>query len=228
MAKKQTRKQMLKEPDEFLTFSQRMMVWTLEHKVYVAGVLGGLFALILIVSGVQYFSERAENRASAMLEDVVDVYETTAESEGPEAAYQRVKDDFQELLDEYAGRDAGKLARTTYANAAYRAGDFDTALEQYRMALDAFDNEPGVRNMILSGIAYAYEGKGDTGNAINYFEQIASGTSTVLKAEALFNLGRLYDQTGNTEKSRNMYENLIADYPDSIYIDMAKERMVGS
>jgi len=43
----------------------------------------------------------------------------------------------------------------------------------------------------------------------------------------LFNLALLYGATGNTEKSRAFYEQLLADFPASMYKDLVKEKISG-
>ena len=48
-----------------------------------------------------------------------------------------------------------------------------------------------------------------------------------MRAEALYNLGWLYDKLGQTEKSKEAYNKIVSEHPDFIYIDLVKERMSG-
>jgi len=225
MAKKKTRKQLLKEPDEFLTFTQSLMRYVLEHKVQIAAGLGVLFAIVIVVSGVLYFSEKAENRAFAMMNSAMERFNTLSEEEGPEKAYAAVNQEFQTILEKYSNKDGGKLARIAYGDIAFEAKAYDRAIELYETALRDANSYPSLRNFILAGLAYSYEGNGDLASAVRYFEMITSGTNSLMKAEAFFNLGRIYAEMGKPEKSARAYETLIADYPDATYIDLAKERV---
>lgn len=225
MAKKKTRKQLLKEPDEFLTFSHRLMRFVLEHKVQIAGGLGVLFALVIVVTGVRYFSEKAENKAFAMMNKGMENYDALSEKEGPEKAYQAVGDEFQTILKKYSDKDGGKLARIAYGDIAYKAGDFDKAVQLYDQALGDAADLPSLKNLLLSSLAYSYEGKGDLASAVRYLEMITSGSNSLMKAEAFFNLGRIYAEMGESEKSNQAFETLVADYPDATYIDLVKERL---
>ena len=225
MAKKKTRKQLLKEPDEFLTFSQSLVRYVLEHKAQIAAGLGILFVIVIVVSGVLYFSEKAENRAFAMMNRGMERYRALSEEKGPEEAYQAVNEDFRAILDKYSNKDGGKLARIAYGDIAFEAGDYDNAIALYETALRKVDSYPSLKNLILASLGYSYEGKGDLASAVQYFEMIADGADTLMKPEAFFNLGRIYAEMGKPEESGQAYEKLISDYPDAIYIEMVKERM---
>jgi TolA-binding protein len=48
-----------------------------------------------------------------------------------------------------------------------------------------------------------------------------------MKDEALFNLGRLYAAMGENEKSTAAFKKIVSDYTDSIYIELARERVSG-
>ncbi len=225
--KRVTRKQLLKEPDEFLTFSRRLLLFVLENKVKIATGLGAFFAVIIVFSGIQYFSDRAEDKAFALIGQGVDKYETLLKDDGPEKAYTDVQSDFQLILDKYSEKNAGKLARIIYADICYNAGNADKAIELYDKAIQEVENDASFKNLVLSGLAYAHEAKKDYKTAIRYFETIANGNDPLMKDEAFFNLGRLYAETGEGEKSMNAFKTIVSDYTDSLYLELAKERVAG-
>lgn len=223
--KKQSRKELLKEPDEILTFSRRLFAFAVTHRVQLLSALGVIFAITLIVSGVQFYAERQEAEAFRLLKEGREEYRTLASESSPAEAYAAVQDHFESLISAYGNRDGGKLARLAFADMAYEADDPDTAVELYTQALEDFGDDPSLRNLVLSGLAYAYEGQGDPEAAVRYFEQIASGTGSAMKSDALFQLGRLYAEMGQSEKSRETYERLLEDDPDFLYADLVKERL---
>ena len=132
--------------------------------------------------------------------------------------------DFEQILEKYSDKVGGKLARVTFANICYNGGEPDKAIALYEKALNDFD-EPFYKDLILSGLGYAYEQKGAIEKAAEYFEKIIAGNNPVLKSDAFYNLGRLYAALGNIEKSNTAYQKIISDQSDSIYIDLVKERV---
>ncbi len=229
MAKKKrmTRKQLLKEPDEFLTFSRRQFRFVMEHTREASIVLGVFFAIIIVISGIRYFSDKAEDKASALLGKSMIKYETAMKDSSSEKAYAEVEPDFHKILKEYSGKDAAKMARIVYAGICYDADDPDKAIELYSEATEDFGDNPSFRNIILSGLGYAYEKKKDYKTAVTYFEKISKGSDLLLKDEAFFNLGRLYAELGDTEKSADAFRKIVSDYSDSMYVELAKEKIAG-
>ncbi|MDL2123336.1 MAG: tetratricopeptide repeat protein [Deltaproteobacteria bacterium] len=188
--------------------------------------VGVIFAIIIVCSSVYYYSDRAESKASVMLANSLAKYEKIKTEQGAVKAYQEVANDFNQIIENNWGKDSAKIARVMYANICYNAGDFDTATELYNKALSDFENNPFVKNLILSGLAYSKEGKKDYNTAAKYLEMIMSGSNDANKDETLFNLGRLYAEMGNKNKSIEAFNKIISDYKNSSYLEIAKEKIL--
>ncbi len=225
--KKVTRKQLLKEPDEFLTFSSKMFNYAMANKKTLIGIFSGILLLLIVFAAVQYVGYRSENRASALFSEAWSRYEVALEDTDPVKAYNEVDRDFQDLLADYGNTEAGKLGRVMYAHIAYEAGESDRAVRLYETALPSFKGDPALENLVLSGLGYACEQQNAHEKSVLYFERIVAGESPVLKSEAYFNLGRIYNLLDNAEKSRKAYETIVSDYADSIYADLVKEQLAG-
>ena len=225
--KKMTRKELLKKPDEFLTFSAKMLNYALENKSKLAVVLGGIVVLVMIISVIRYVSIKAGENALVQLEQSTVKYEELEKEKGAEKAYLDVKADFQQIMDKYSGKNGGKLARIVFANICYKGGDSDKAIELYKEALRDFNNNPSLKSFILNGLGYAHEKKKDYKASAKYFEMIASGSDSIMKDEAFFNLGRIYAEMAEKEKSMEAYKKVVSEYEDSIYINLAKEKVPG-
>ena len=53
----------------------------------------------------------------------------------------------------------------------------------------------------------------------------AGSSDPVIKAEAFFNLGRLYADVGQSDKSVDAFKKIVSDYSDSIYFKLAQEKV---
>lgn len=229
MAKKvkKTRKELLKEPDEFITLTGKLIRFATDHKTKLTYGLGIILALAIIISGMRFFSIRAENKASALLAQSMTEYSSLQANKKPEEVYTAVSGSFQNILKKYGTKGSGKLARLIYANICYDAGHYQQAIDLYNTSLEDFANHPMIRHQVLSSLGYAYEQKKEYATAISYFEKITSSPDQGLQGEALYNLGRLYSKLGQPEKSKEAYNKLVSDYPDFIYIELVKERIAG-
>lgn len=220
-----TRKQLLKEPDQFITFSGKLIAFGRSNLKIILITTGILFSLLLALVTARQISHRNENRASARVEKAVAKYSTAIQDTNPQTAYDRVKTDFADIFDEYGSKNAAKIARIIYGDISYNAGDADTAIAMYTHALDDFDQSPAVKNIVLSGLAYAFVLKAEYPRAIHYFEMISTNNEKTLKSGALFNLGWLYEASGEKEKGAAMYQQLLTDFPESMYGDLVKEKV---
>ena len=227
--RKKNRKELLKEPDEFMTLSGKLIGFAVAYKNQLTYGLGIILALAIIISGIRFFSIRAENKASALLEGSLIEYKSLRTDKKPDAVYDAVSGGFQNILQKYAGKNTAKIARLIYANICYDAGKYEQAINLYNTSLKDFETHPMIHSQILSSLGYAYEQQNDYSTAVDYFEKIstAAGPGQNLKDEALYHLGRLYNKLGQPEKSKAAYQKILSDYPDFIYIDMVKEQISG-
>jgi tetratricopeptide (TPR) repeat protein len=225
MAKKRvTRKELLKEPDEFMTFTGKLIQFVRTYQQYILYGTGALILTVLVVSGLRYYRGWQEGKAYASLEKAISAYTATG-AEGknlPDA-----KQNFQAVIDEYAGYNGGKIARVMYANICYELGDFDSAIEAYQKALEDYAGQPSLKTFIQSSIGYSYQGKQNFQAAADQFEAMVSDPVVYMKDEALYNLGILYAKLGKMDKSREAFQKILSDYADSSYIEMVKEQLAG-
>ena len=76
-----------------------------------------------------------------------------------------------------------------------------------------------ISNIIICGLGYSYAGKKDYETAKTYFRQLATGNSEIMKEEAIFNLGLIYDSLGDKTKSLENYNKIISSDNSMLYKD---------
>jgi TolA-binding protein len=222
-----TRKQLLKEPDQFITFSGKLIAFGQSNIKTILISAGIIVALLLGLATTRQVSNRNENKASELVESTMAKYSAALQDTDPKTAYDRVKDDFSGVFDKYGSKNAVKIARILFGDISYKAGDADTAIAMYKQALNEINQSPALKNIILSGLGHAYVLKKEYNQSIRYFEMISAESETTLKSDALFNLAWLYAATGEKDKSTALYKQLLADFPDTMYGDLIREQVNG-
>jgi tetratricopeptide (TPR) repeat protein len=225
--KKITRKQLLKEPDEFMNLSAKFISLAFEYKKQIMVATCIVIGLVALGVILHFLSVRAETKAFALFDRSLKSFGAQLEQQGPAKALEAVENDFETLLTRYSGKNAAKLGRIVIANLYYNSDRTDEAITLLQKAQEDFRGQAFYQNLVLSGLAYAYEKKKNYDEAIKYFEMIANGSDPVLKDTAVFNLGLLYGLTGEGEKSQAAFNAIINDYADSIYYPLAKEKIAG-
>lgn len=226
--RKISRKELVKEPDEFITLTGQVIHWARENtRPLIYGVCI-FFGAILLISAYRFYSAHQRDNASALLSQTRSAYQEALQADqDPAKALAAVKPQFERLVDEYGSWSAGQLGRVLFAHAALVANAPDEAIALYKTALDDFKADPTVTASILNGLAGACMQKGDSAAAIGYLERLVAGSGKMLKDTALFQLGTLYKAVGQEEKSRQTFQQLSTDYPDSVYANIAKEKAAG-
>ena len=228
MAKKKrvTRKQLLKEPDEFLTFSAKAIRFVSDNKKPVFGVMIGVVVVALAFAGFRYFSNLSERKAYAMFEQGRLNY--LAEISGGKTApdQEKATEQFEKVIREYPSTDAARFSLLVYADMSYHRGDYQKAIELYEKALGAFSGEGSIQKLILGGLAYAYEAEKNYKSAAGYFERITDTQDEFMKADACYNLGRIMEAMNNQEKALGAYNKVVQAYPDSVGFQIAKEKVL--
>ncbi|NVM22449.1 MAG: tetratricopeptide repeat protein [Desulfobacterales bacterium] len=228
MAKKKrvTRKQLLKEPDEFLTFSAKAIQFAAYNRRSISFALVGLVIACLAFGVFKYFSNLSERRAYSVFEQGLVHYLAQA-SVGKSPHFQQMAiEKFEEVLKRYPSTSAGELSLLLRANMSYDEGSYDKAIELYQKALGAFSEEGVLRKLVWNNLGYAYEGKKDYSAAAQCFEKITEPEGEFMKADAYFNLARMHEAMGNRQKAIEAYNKVADDYPGSVNFQICKEKVL--
>jgi len=226
-AKKKTRKELLKEPDEFLTLSSRALNWFAQHKKEINGAVLAVLAIAVLVSGYVFYVNQQEAKAASLLAQALDKLDRLGAGKPTPKTVQDVAEDFRRVFNDYGSRSNGSIARLIYANLCYQAGDYQQAADLYKASLPRFADQPLVHFQILKSLGYTYEALKDPATAVAYFEQAQSAGDKSLQDDVLFLLGDLYDRMGQKEKSADAFKRILSDHPESVYASLARRRVNG-
>jgi len=226
-AKKKTRKELLKEPDEFLTLSSRALNWFAQHKKEINGAVLAVLAMAVLVSGYVFYVNQQEAKAASLLAQALDKLDRLGAGKPTPKTVQDVSEDFRRVFNDYGSRSNGSIARLIYANLCYQAGDYQQAADLYKASLPRFADQPLVHFQILKSLGYTYEALKDPATAVAYFEQAQAAGDKGLQDDVLFLLGDLYAQMGQEEKSVDAFKRILSDHPESVYASLARRRVNG-
>jgi predicted negative regulator of RcsB-dependent stress response len=219
------RKRELEAPDEFLTFSRKLLQWILTHKMQMGFFVTVFFLIVIGLSAMTYYSKKTENEASLLVSKSIDKYHIILQDKGVENAFEDVEKEFEMIIERYSGKQSGKFARLFFANICFNAGKYDKAIEQYNLLLKDSKGQHAVRNLILSSLGYSYTQQKDYNTAVTYFEMITSDPEGTRKDEAFFNSGILYAELGKNDESKAAFQKVIDDYKDSMYFELVTEKI---
>ena len=226
MAKKKiTRKELLKNEDEFISLSARASQYILAHAKTIKYLLYGLAIIAIIVLGGSLYYKHLNKKALATYNTAYKALVGNASPETSEEDLQKSIEEFERLIKDYGWTKMATLAIPQLAYLKFDQGKFDEAISLYQTYLEKEKSNTIYRSMAYFGLAAAYEARGNYQSAINALEQVSKGKNDFLKEEALFSMGRLYDLSGQTKRSQEVFKEFIGRFKDSPLLPLAKSHL---
>ncbi len=213
------RKKELEQLDPFQENLLKVMAFVKEFKKQLVLIGGAVVLVALVFSGIMYSFQRAENKADALAAEAIKKY---AKANDPEKGYLETEADFKVIFTEYANTNAGKLAKIQFAKICYEASKFDQSRQYYEEALQVFENNELIKNLILASLGHVCIAGKEFNEAKDYFLEIEKGKTDLLKDEAKFSLAMLDEASENMVESKKMYEKIMTEHENSMYTAIAK------
>jgi tetratricopeptide (TPR) repeat protein len=210
-------KKKLKEPDEFITLTERAYLFVTQHAKSIAGGAGIVLVLLVAFFFVQKWNERNEGNAYKTLTSAIETYQMVSSPyrEGSPEEYKKVLERFDEIITKFSGTSSGKLAVLYKGNIHFRLGEFDEAIKSYESYLEKAGKEKLYRGFAMEGLGYSYEGKRGYEQAINAYQKLIDLGESFQLANAHLGMGRCYEKMGKTREALEHYRSFINASPKS-------------
>lgn len=216
------RKKELEQLDPFQENLLKVMAYVKEFKKQLVLIIGAVVLVALVFSGIMYSLQKAENTADILVTEALKKY---AKANDSQKGFLETEADFKVIFTEYANTNAGRLAKVQYAKICYEASKFDQSYEYYKESLQLFENDELIKNFLLASLGHVCIARKEYDEAKDYFLKIEKGKTDLLKDEARFSLAMLNEASGDTGESKKLYEKIVTDHEDSMYISIAKGKI---
>jgi tetratricopeptide (TPR) repeat protein len=216
------RRKELEELDPFQENLLKVFEYIKTYKKQLLFIAFGFVAVIVIFSVVILNIKSSGNKASLLLNETLTKYTKTKD---PKKAYLAVENDFSKLFEDYSNTSAGKMAKIKFAKICYDASNYQKAYDLYKEALADFKSDTAIETLILSSLGRTCLSLENYKEAELYFEKITKKDGSLLKDEALFNLGMIAEKSGKKDASDDFYKKIVAEYPESLYKSLAQNKI---
>ena len=204
---KKITKRKLKEPDEFITLTQRTLLFIGAHDKTV--VTAGIIVLVIVLGIVFYqmWDRKKEADAGQKLSAAMEMYQRVSSPyrEGSPSEYKTALGGFDDVIKQYPGTSSGKFSLLYKGNIHFKLGELDEAIKAYQAFLEKAGKETLYRLFGLEGLGYAYEGKKEYAKAIDAYQQIVAMGETFQLGDARLSLGRCYERLGKNQEALENY-----------------------
>ena len=224
--KKISRKELLKSPDEFLTFSEKVYEFIKTNsKQVVTGVIVAVM-LILVVIGITSYRKYSISQAVTAYSKAAEALSSNQPLDD-QTALQTVEK-LEKFVADYSGTGPAHYALMDLGPLYFQLKDYKKAEKSLLAFLDGADadRDKHFKPAVLSSLAYIYEAQGDFAKAAARWEEVIALPGEMLKEEAYKALGRDYQALGENEKARKSYSTFLEKFPTSPDSLLAEAKLV--
>lgn len=204
-------KKKLKEPDEFISFTEKTYQFIAHHSKSIA--MGGIIVLLLVLSLFFYqrWEAKNEGQASQFFNLAVETYQMVSapSREGLIQEYKNILGKFNEVIEKFPRTSYGQLSVLYQGNLHLRLGDFEEAIQSYNRFLQRAGKEKLYRSFALEGLGYSFEGKKDYEKAISAYQKILEIGEDFQKGNAYLGMGRCYEKLGKNKEALEQYRSFL-------------------
>lgn len=209
-----TRKELLRQPDQFITRSARIIEWA---EANASSILYGIGAVILagaLFGGWFAWQANRHHRAAALL------YEALSAGDYGDAMQNTQQLDLmvealQDLVRDYDRTSAAAQAYWHLGRLYFDRADYVAAVEAYEQARQRLsnNNQSTLMDALISlNMAYAEEAQEACVQALKNFQAVLQApTATWLRGEAYLGMGRCHEQSDAPEMAAEVYNRALSD-----------------
>jgi tetratricopeptide (TPR) repeat protein len=211
-------KKMLKEPDEFISLSQRAFFFIDHHLKQIA--IGGSIVLVLGVAIFLFYmwKNKQQDDANRRFALAVGAYQKTSSlfrEAGSADNDKETLEKFDEVAAKFPGTSSGRLALLYVGNIHLKSGDYEKAIKAYESFLEREGKEKMYRAFALEGLGYAYEGKKDFEKALAAYQKVTAMGEGFDRTSAYFSMGRCNEKLGKNKEALENYRTYLKLSPKS-------------
>jgi tetratricopeptide (TPR) repeat protein len=226
MAKKKvSRKELLKGPDEFQTFSSRAILFYKAHETLFSYIGGGIVILICVYLGINTYMKYINRKGQTAYNEAYYALPDKLNAEGGQGDLKRPIELFEKVKDKYGLSKASRLALPELARLRFREKKYDEAISLYNKYLADVRDNPPYEDLTMLALAACYEEKGDLTKAAELLQQLVDDPEFFFEEQAMLSLARVYRLSDQPEKSREILEEFTEKYDSSPFLPQVKAQL---
>jgi tetratricopeptide (TPR) repeat protein len=220
-------KKKLKEPDEFISFTDHAFRFISRHyrRIITGGVILGVLLGAFFL--FQKWEEKKEAEAYQLFSDALQLYQRVDSPYREESPgdYKSLMEKFDEIVTKFPRTSSGKLSLLYKGNLHLKLGKFDDAIKTYGTFLEKGGEEKFYRLSAMEGLGYAYEGKKEYEKAVKAYGKIAEMGEGLEAANAYLGEGRCYEKLGKKKEALECYKSFLNLAPKAMMANLVSERI---
>jgi tetratricopeptide (TPR) repeat protein len=215
--KRITRKELLKEPDEFLTTTGEVIRYARENPRRV--IAGSVVLVVCLVAAFGFYGYHRQqlSRSFDELDKAVRAYDALDQTTAPvpKETLSAALAQFDRVSKDYASLPAGQIAVLYSGHVLYKMEDYKAALERYERMQTTAMAKAGLGQLIAYHSAMTRLALKDYDQARALFTQLTTETDSPYRREAAVSIARIYELTGQHKEAAQAYRQYLKMFPEA-------------
>jgi tetratricopeptide (TPR) repeat protein len=211
LAKRKIKRKESKKPDEFITFSAKVLEWCGDNLRILSGIAGGFALILVIVGAVFVFQASRDAKATYLYQKALALYPTGSPGGNDPAEYAQATAALEEVQQRYGSSTVAKTALVDLGNICFEQGTYDRAILYYNDFLQRTKRTHPLRDQVLVSLGETYEAKESYEEALEIYQLLGKEGAPVYQAQAQLYLGRVYEAMGDKTKAMVHYDNYLKE-----------------
>jgi tetratricopeptide (TPR) repeat protein len=217
LVKRKIKRKELKKPDEFITFSAKILEWCSENLRIISGVIVGLALILVTVGAVFFFKASREAKATDLYQKALALYPKSSPGVNNPKEYAQAIAALEELQQRYGSTNVATTAILDLGNIYFEQGTYDKTILCYNDFLQRTNRAHPLHDQVLVSLGETYEAKESYEEALEIYQLLVKEGAPVYQGQAQLYLGRVYEAMGDKTKAMVHYDNYLNETPAPLF-----------
>jgi len=218
--KKASRKEILKTPDQFLTFSERVVeYWSVRQPTLVAIGIGLLLTVVAIIGVDRMRNSNADAQETLIKKMALARSADSKESDKLSSA------ELEKIFNQIDNGNFKRRAGLILADALYEEKKYSESEKIYRLILSEAKPEDTQYQIAKVGLASSLEGQKKYKSAIETYRSLADDPASPTFLEVYFSLARCYELDGDSKGALMVLRQMQNKFQDHAQLNRVDQRI---
>jgi len=217
---KVTRKELLKEPDQFLSISQKVSLYASQHKNTLLIGTGVIVVFFGLLWGYRYNQQVQNLRMESLYLKMIKIH-----NQKPGKAPQDTTGELEKLLERFSEGPQQLRASLLLAEEYFQNGRFDKAIALYTDVRQRSGTKDLSRQLASVGLAYSYEGKKDYARAIDAYKALVNQPDGFPLFDVYTGLARCYELNNDPQNALLTLREIETKFQGHPQLESVKRRI---
>jgi len=215
--KRVTRKELLKEPDEFISFSGKVLQYTRQNPRTVGIYCAVVIVAACVAAGLYAYRLHRVSQSHELFDKAYRSYQSVSLSQEtlPAETWDQLFKVFDEIATQYPSLPAGEKALLYSGHILYRKQDYQGALDRYTKMKSTSLVEKGLGSLVMYHVAMTRQALKDYEGALSLFDQLSKDTNSPYRREAVASIAGIYETMGKNKEAAQTYRQYLKMFPEA-------------